>query len=91
VKKQGLTTILLTACLFFAGTATASLSIGPELGKFKPRFAHDILGRTRFEGNSAFQWGAKSVKRVSARVQYEWEHSESTERNPSLFSDRETR
>ncbi len=49
-----------TACLLFAGTAGATFYIGPEMGQFKPKFEYDVMGGIRFQGNSAFQWGARA-------------------------------
>lgn len=59
MKKYFLIVSVVTACLLFAGTAAATFYIGPELGQFKPKFEYDVLGGIRFEGNSAFRWGAK--------------------------------
>jgi hypothetical protein len=88
MKKYFVMISLLTACLFFAGTAAASFYIGPELGQFKPKFEYDILGGIRFEGNSAFQWGAKAgIKLLMFAIEGNY-LSSSHSLNPALWGDK---
>jgi len=88
MKKYFVTMSLLTACLLFAGTAAASFYIGPELGKFKPKFEYDILGGIRFEGSSAFQWVAKAgIKLLMFAIEGNY-LSSSHSLTPALWGDR---
>lgn len=88
MKRYFVAMSIVAASLVFAGTAAASFYIGPELGQFKPKFEYDVLGGIKFEGNSAFQWGAKAgIKFLMFAIEGNY-LSSSHNLSPDLWGDR---